>query len=336
MPSSGPYQIDSWTAGQSLTLKINPKWWGTAPKVSTIVLRYMGGDTQAQALQNSEVQAIDPQPQVDIINQLKALGGKIKYSPEDQYTFEHFDFNFKTAFADKRVREAFAKCVPRQQIIDNLIKPVNTNGKIMQSRFIFPFQPSYADYVNGIGGDTYNTTDVAAAKTLLAQAGKTGMTVRVGWRKDPAALNKRRADTVALLQASCNQAGFKVVDSGTPTFFAKEWPGGQWDVAMFAWAGSPLVTGSDGIYTTGGGQNPGGYSNKQVDTLTTELDQTIDKDKQVGVQKQIDTLLWTDLATIPLFAFPGVLATSNNAEGVVYNATQADLSWNAAQWSIKQ
>ncbi len=336
MPSSGPYQVDSWTAGQSLTLKVNPKWWGTPPKVSTIVLRYLGGDTQAQALQNAEVQAMDPQPQVDIVNQLKALGSKIKYSPQDQYTFEHFDFNFKTAFADKRVREAFAKCAPRQQIIDNLIKPVNANAKIMESRFIYPFQPSYADYTSGIGGDKYDTTDIPGAKTLLAQAGKTGMTIRVGWRKDPAALNKRRADTVALLQASCGQAGFKVVDSGSPTFFSKEWPGGQWDVAMFAWAGSPLVTGSDGIYTTGGGQNPGAYSNKQVDTLTTQLDQTIDKDKQVAIQKQIDTLLWTDLATIPLFAFPGVLATSSNAEGVVYNATQSDLSWNAAQWSLKQ
>ena len=336
MPSAGPYTIDGWTAGQSLTLKVNPKWWGPAPKAATIVLRYMAGDTQAQALQNGEIQAMDPQPQVDIVNQLKALGSSIVYSPEDQFTFEHFDFNFKTAFADKRVREAFAKCVPRQQIVDNLIKPQNANAKILESRFIFPFQPQYADFASSVGGQAYDTQDIAGAKALLKQAGKVGMTVRVGWKKDPAALNKRRADTVALLQNACNQAGFKIVDAGTPTFFSKEWPGGQWDVAMFAWAGSPLVTASDGIYNTGGGQNPGGYSNKQVDALLTQLDQEIDKDKQVALLKQIDTLLWSDLDTIPLFAFPGIYAASKNAEGVTYNATQADLSWDAYNWNLKQ
>ncbi|PID55268.1 MAG: peptide ABC transporter substrate-binding protein, partial [Micrococcales bacterium] len=43
MPSSGPYMIDSWTAGQSLTLKANPQWWGDAPKASTIVFRFIAG-----------------------------------------------------------------------------------------------------------------------------------------------------------------------------------------------------------------------------------------------------------------------------------------------------
>jgi peptide/nickel transport system substrate-binding protein len=245
------------------------------------------------------------------------------------------DFNFKGPFADKNLREAFAKCVPRQQIIDNLIKPQNANAQIMESRFIFPFQPQYKDFVSTIGGSAYDKQDIPGAKALLQKAGKVGMTVRVGWRKDPAQLNKRRADTVALLQNACNQAGFKIVDSGTPTFFSKEWPGGQWDVAMFAWAGSPLVTGSDGIYTTGGGQNPGKYSNTKVDALTTQLDQEINKDKQLGIQKQIDTLLWGDVATIPLFAFPGIFAATKNAEGLEYNATQADLSWNADKWSLK-
>jgi peptide/nickel transport system substrate-binding protein len=332
IPSAGPYTLDSWTAGQSLTLKANPKWWGNPPKSGTVVLRYISGDTQAQALQNGEIDAMDPQPQVDIVNQLKALGDKVKYSTSDQFTFEHLDFNFAGEFKDKTLREAWAKCVPRQQIIDNLIKPLNPNAKIFQSRYIFPFQPAYSQFETGVGGEKYNTVDLAAAKKLLA--GKTPR-VRIGWRKDPAQLNKRRADTIALLQASCGQAGFKVVDAGTPTFFSKEWPSGNYDVALFAWAGSPLVTGSDGIYNTGGGQNPGKYSNPAVDALIKQLDAELDKDKQVALLKQIDTALWTDLATIPLFAFPALLGTATNVEGIQFNATQADLSWNIQDWSKK-
>jgi len=161
------------------------------------------------------------------------------------------------------------------------------------------------------------------------------MTVRIGWRKDPENLNQRRADTVALVKASCEQAGFKIVDSGTPDFFDKQWPAGNWDVDMFAWIGSPTVTGSNDIFKTGGGQNPGKYSNPQVDKLLDQLATSLDRDDQVSILKQIDTQLWSDLATIPLFAHPGIVATTSSAEGVVYNATQQELSWNSWEWNLK-
>jgi peptide/nickel transport system substrate-binding protein len=331
MPSAGPYQISAWQAGQSLTLKPNPKWWGAPPKSQTIVIRYLAGDQMAQALQNGEIDAMDPQPQVELVNQLKALGDKVDFSTHSQYTYEQLTYNFKTQFADKKLREAFTKCVPRQQIVDNLVKPQDPNAKILESRYIFPFQDEYSQFTN-LGGQNYDKVDIAGAKQLLG--GKTP-TVRIGWRKDPAALNKRRVDTLALIQASCKQAGFNVVDAGVPTFFEKEWPAGNFDVAMFAWTGSPVVTGSSSTYISNGGNNNGKYSSPQMDQLITSLNGTIDKNQQMTLIKQIDAKLWTDLMNVPLFAFPGILAKSPDAEGVEFNSTQSDLSWNAQNWSIK-
>jgi peptide/nickel transport system substrate-binding protein len=336
MLSSSRYKITKWQAGQSLTLEANDKWWGTPPKAKTLVVRYIGDDQQVQALQNGEVIAMNPQPQVEIVNQLKALGDKVKFSTHDAFTFEHMDFNFRGAFADKNLREAFTKCIPRQQIVDNLIKPQNPNAKIAQSRYVYPFEEAYSQFETGVGGEKYNTVDIAGAKALVDAAGKAGMTVRVGWRKDPAQLNKRRADTVALVAASCKQAGFNVVDAGTPDFFEKALPTGNFDVALYAWSGSPLVTGSSGIYITKGGSNFQAYSNPKVDQLTTSLNGEIDEAKQIELIKQIDTELWTDLTTIPLFTHPGILGTAPEAEGVEYNATQQDLLWNAQNWSLKQ
>jgi len=330
MPSSGPYTIDSWSSGQSLTLKANPKWWGTPPKTGTIVLRYIAGNQMAQALQNSEAQIMDPQPQTDIVNQLKGMGSQVNFTTGEQFSWEHVDFNFKGEFKDKTLREAFAKCIPRQQIIDNLIKPQNPNAKILQSRWQYSFQPGYAELAQ-TGGQKYDNVDIAGAKQLLG--GKT-VTVKLGWRKDPQAVNKRRVDTIALIQASCKQAGFNVVDSGTPTFFSKEWPAGQWDVSLFAWQGSPLVSGNAGIYNTGGGQNPQGYSNPQVDKLINQLFQTTSQTAQLPLEKQIETILWSDLFNVPLFTFPAVFASTKNVQGVIYNPTQADVIWNAGQWSV--
>jgi peptide/nickel transport system substrate-binding protein len=337
MPSAGTYMIDSWTAGQSLTLKPNPQWWGPPPKASAITIRYIADTAQAQALQNGEVNIMEPQPQVDIVNQLKALGDKVKTEFGDQFSFEHLDFNYKGEFKNADLRQAFAKCVPRQQILDNLIKPQNPQAKVIESRFVFPFQDAYAGFATSVGGQAYDTVDIAAAKAAVAKSGvKTPIQVRIGWKKDPAALNKRRADTVALMQASCKAAGFNVVDAGTPTFFTKEWPSANFDVALFAWIGSPLVSGNDDIYKSGGGQNPGGYANPQVDALITQLDKELDKDKQVVILKQLDTILWKDLGTIPLFAFPAVVATDTKVENVKANATQADITWNAYAWNLKQ
>jgi len=284
-----------------------------------------------------EVKSRTGASQVDIVNQLKALGDKVKVQTGDQFSFEHLDYNFKTEFSDLKVRQAFAKCVPRDQIVNNLLKPQNPNGTIAQSRFIFPFQPEYTDYVSGLGAEQYDKADIAGAKKLLADAGKTGMEVKIGWQKVPEAPNKRRVDTIALIKASCDQAGFKIVDGGTPTFFAKDLSAGSWDIALFAWIGSPLVSGDPSIYQTKkggkGGQNNGQYSNPKVDALLDSVTRELDKAKVLEIRKQVDQLLWDDLATIPLFPFPGLVATDAATSNVQINATNNDITWNAFDWT---
>lgn len=340
IPSSGPYQIDSWSGGQSLTLKANPKWWGTPPRAETIVIRYVADDAQAQALQNGEINIMEPQPQVDIANQLTQLGDKVTVQYGDQYSFEHLDFNFKGVFADRDVREAFALCVPRQEIVNNLIKPLNPDAGIMESRFIYPFQPQYDAFVSGTGGSTYDTVNIARAKKLLEKAGRSGMTVKIGWRKKPTAPNKRRADTISLIKASCAQAGFKVVDGGSATFFDEELPSGRFDVALYAWVGSPQVTPNAAVYQTKaggrGGMNSGQYSNATVDKDFNALNRQLDKTKQRALLKKIDTQLWADLVSLPLYVFPNLVATDQRVENVQMNTTQQDLTWNAQEWSLKQ
>ena len=49
-PAAGPYQVADWQAGRSITLKPNPKWWGTPPKPSEVVIRFLTPDRQMDAL----------------------------------------------------------------------------------------------------------------------------------------------------------------------------------------------------------------------------------------------------------------------------------------------
>ena len=327
-PSAGPYQVSSWQAGQSITLKANPHWWGHPPKAATLVIRFIPQDKQVAALRSGKVQVIDPAPTPELLAQLNEPGTAVKVSMHDSFTWEHLDFNFRTAFKSKNLRRAFAKCLPRQQIVDNLIKPENPGAQILQSRFLLPFQPGYSHVVNQ-GGQAYNTVDIAGAKKILQDEGKVGMKVKIAYQTP----NPRRKAEVDLIRDFCGQAGFKVVDGGTSTFFGGSLDRGDFDVALYAWTGSPLVTQSYTRYMTNGSQNSGGYHSPAVDQLLKQLYSELNPASQLQLESELDAQLWTDLATIPLFSFPALLATDPQMKGVQYNPGLSGVTYNADEWS---
>ncbi|MFZ5869531.1 MAG: ABC transporter family substrate-binding protein [Actinomycetota bacterium] len=331
-PSAGPYSLDSWQAGQSVTLVANEEWWGTPAKAGTIVVRFIPQEQQAQALANGEIQIAEPQPNPDVVQQLEGLGDQVEVLQFDEYTYEHLDPNFAGAMADANLRKAFALCVPRQLIVDNLIKPVNANAEVMNLRYEFPFSPNYEDIVGQAYDGSYDEPNIEEARSILEANGLTGTTVRIGYQTP----NQRRTNEVDLIRSSCNEAGFDIQDAGQEDFFGNGLAAGNFDVALFAWAGSPIVSGSSSTFVTGGGNNNGKYSNPEIDSLVAELDVTPDKDAQKELITQIETILWNDLATIPIFSFPAVVAHANNVEGVVPQPSQTQVSWNMHEWTITE
>ena len=52
----------------------NPKWWGPPVHLSRLVFQVITDPTdELTALQNGEVQAINPQPQVDMLNSVRGM-----------------------------------------------------------------------------------------------------------------------------------------------------------------------------------------------------------------------------------------------------------------------
>ena len=246
-----------------------------------------------------------------------------------QFVWEHFDFNFNTVFADRNIREAFALCLPRQQMVSNLILPLDPSATILNNRYNQQFEDGYVD----ASGGAYDEVDLEAAQALLDASGVAQpIDVRLGWFDNGG--NARRTDQVALTIASCNQIGFNIIDNGSDTFFDVELAASDWDIAMFAWAGSPLKTGSSEIYRTAGGINFGGYGNPDVDALLDAINGELDAATQVDLSNQVDAILWEDLVTIPVFSFPGVMAYSDNASNVVFNPSQNGLTWNSSAWQL--
>ncbi|MFB8893283.1 MULTISPECIES: ABC transporter substrate-binding protein [Microbacterium] len=334
IPSSGPYVLSSWEAGQSVTLKRNENYYGTPAANDELVIRFVAQDAMVQALQNGDLDVIAPQPTVDTVSQIEELGDAAQLLTGQTLTWEHLDFNFKgnASLANSlELRQAFAMCVPRQQIVDNLIKPVSSDAEVMNAREVFPFQENYDEVVSAAYDGRYDEPNVEEAKALVDAAGAAGTVVRIGY----SAPNPRRADEVALIKSSCDQAGFEIQDVGNADFFQ---PGGtqergDYDVALFAWAGSGQITSGQNIYATDKPQNYGGYSSPVVDqaweTLATSLDESVHLEQTKIIEKQ----LWDDLFGIPLFAHPGVDAAAADIENAQHSVGQSGIMWNAEKWS---
>ncbi len=138
-----------------MTLKKNDKWWGTPAKADTVVIRYLSQDQQVAALQSGEVDVIEPQPNPDTNSALAALGDSVKADFGSQFTYEHVDLSVKNGFKNEKLREAFFKCAPRQQIVDNLIVPANPEAKLLNSLTTMDFQPGYEAAAAASGFEAY-------------------------------------------------------------------------------------------------------------------------------------------------------------------------------------
>ena len=340
IPSSGPYKLTSYEAGQSLTLSLNENWWGEPPANESVVVRWIASDEQTQALENLEINIMRPQPTVDLINQLDGLEG-VEYETYNEYIYEHLDFNFDSSpFEDYDLREAFALCVPRQLIVDNLIKPVQPDAETMDIRNIAPFDPGYAEAVEASGGDQWSEVDLDRSREILEELDMVGQEVRLGTTGS----NPRRQQTAELIKDSCDEAGFDVKISAEDTFFDTDGDlsTNAYDVAMYAWSGSAEVSDWNSTFRSptectveGKGNNNGCYSNDELDDLLSEILQEFDTDAQLEIINEIETILWDDLVTIPLFSHPGTAAWSDNLENVVANPAQTDIVWNMWEWTAQ-
>lgn len=333
VPSMGPYKFKDggWQAGQSITLEANPEYWGTPPATKELVLRFADPKTHVQALQNGDLDVIEPQATVDTLQQLEGLGEDVNVQTGDQLTWEHVDYNRGegSVFADSpELREAFALCLPRQQIVDNLIKPIYADAQVMNLREVFPFQDKYQEVVDAAYPKEMDQPNIEKAKELVEKSGVSKPTVRLGYQ----AGNQRRTETVALIKSSCDQAGFDVQDANSPVFFKEVMPAGDYDAALFAWAGSGQKASGANIYQSDGAQNQQSYNNPEVDAAWDKLATSLDENEQLEQVKTIEKLLWEDFQAIPLYAHPGLVGHKADVANVRDTAAQSGALWNVEQW----
>ena len=334
--SSGPYQISDFVADQYVTLSANENYEGDhTPQVEEIQIRFITDPLAAvQALQNGEVQIIQPQATTDVADALADLDVTVLGGYTG--TYEHVDLQFAQSksgtFDDPLLREAFMKTIPRQTIVDNLIKPLQEDAETRDSQVFLPGAEGYEESSAENGSADYAEVDIEGARALIEQAGATNPEVCVLYDNT----NPRRSNTFLLMQESAAEAGFNVTDCGNA-----EWGGllgtpGAYDASLFGWQSTSLgvTNGPPPNYTTGGINNLSFYSNPEMDELTAQLGFEFDTAAQNEILKEIDALLWEDAYGVTIYQHPAITAYDQNRIENVSNSTLAPtVFWNLWEWT---
>jgi ABC-type transport system substrate-binding protein len=158
---TGPYMVDEWVSGESVTFTANPSFWGEAPHAETLVFRW----TTESAARTLELQA----GTVDGIDNVgpddfAVIEGDASLALIDRPALNTFYIAMTNTFepwGDVNVRKAIAMGIDRQRIVDTFYPA----GSEPASHFTPCAIP------NGCVGDEWYEFDAVGAKALLAEAG---------------------------------------------------------------------------------------------------------------------------------------------------------------------
>lgn len=300
---SGPYVLDSWTRGDSITLKVNKSYWGTLPRYDKVVFRYFSDPNAMNAAMLSG--------QLDIISNLQAPEALSQFSDTSKYSVIRGTTNAEvvlgmnhsvTPLKNLKVRQAIAAAIDHKALLQTVW---NGEGTLIGSMSV-PTDPWYED-LTGV-----NPYDPAKAKKLLAEAGyASGLNLRL--RVPATAYARKSAEFVA---SALKQVGVNVTidELQFGVWYSDVFTKGNYDLTIVA-----HVEARD-VFRFAEPKYYWHYDNPEFQKLVKQADASPAAD-EVPLMKQAVKLLATDVASDWLFALPNLVITREGITGVPQNAT---------------
>ena len=351
--ANGAMQVESIVKNQRVTLKLNPNY-NSGPEMSGIekivYVTIPDSTAAAQALANKEADyysALATADSVALLNKIKGI--TLDGTPEA--TYEHVELRSGAApggkeytgpFAGmsqkaKDLRTAALLAWPRQEIIDKIVKPVNSKAVVMNSLQYFPTEPNYGKMIaaNGLDKFTDGTQAQRTAKALAlvkkyypdAKAGSNSVKIEVLYNT-----SARRASQAALAKAELSEAGFQV-NLNPKSNWGALLTDSAYDVAFYAWGKSSLLqTGNFSSYKSA--DSDSGYLNAKVDEIIGELELgNYNDDQRYSRYLAIEKLMAEDAVSLPIFLWPTLTAVNSDLKNVRPGPLVPNGLWNFWEWS---
>jgi peptide/nickel transport system substrate-binding protein len=295
---TGAWKLDSYDVASGAKFSRNDKWWGGKTPLDTTEFTFFD-DTGAMvtAYQGGQIDAI---VQFDVLSGAP-LFTDANFTVVDTPTTNHREIWMRCdtgQFADKRVRQALALTIDRPALIQQLFKG---KGIPANDHVIWNFYPYFSDTV------TQRAQDIAKAKQLLADAGKSDLKATLQYGK----LNEI-PDLAVLLQSMAAPAGITITPAGGDNnpFYDLQWcpptpadppcsGAAEFGIVDYGHRASPDVF-LNSAFKTKGAWNASQYSSPEFDGAFKEFQSAVGVDAQKAACAKIEKIMNEDVpAAIP-------------------------------------
>lgn len=360
--SNGGFIVDKFTFGDSMTLVRNPNYtsgpaMATKNPIKTVVLKIIKDNTASvQALRNGDVDiyfntlptandriALEAMPNVTVLTR---AGGNYSHlglrtgttaGQTDKYT-GIFAGNSQRA---KDLRRAFLLAVPRQQMLDVLIKPLSSTATTMDTHFAFPGTTEYSRIIRSSGVSEF-TEGTQADRTAKALALVKKWYPDTSAEKPTAPVLIAHANTSVrnnigrLIQAEAKKAGFDVtMDSRTNLFDGVTLPNAKYDGYFYGFGITSVrqATATE-LYKSDGGNNTWGWSDPTIDNLAKRLQGDVVPAAEVTAMRiAIDKKVMSNYWGLALYANPTISAWNKELKNIKPAPIGNNITWNFFEWS---
>ena len=319
---TGPWKLEKYTPNVGVTYTKNPDYWDKTrqplPDRNEIKF-YEQEEAALLGIQGGEV---------DLLAQFSAVNGKALLNDPNINVIElrasqHRQLHMRTdqePFNDKRVRQAVALLINRDNIVKGLLEEKSDYGNDS------PFAPVYPTTDKTVA---QRKQDVEKAKALLADAGKSSFDIELRtWRVFEV------PQYAALVQNDLKAAGINVklnvTDSasyyGDAVYGKSPWLDSSFGITEYGHRGVPNVflgapLKSDGTW------NSAHFKNKEYDKLANEYVAALDLQSQRTAAKKIQEMLLDEVPIIFSYFYFYLSATTPTLAGVNVSAMgQVDVS----------
>ncbi len=332
--TDGPYKFVSWQPGSAITVTANPDWYGSKPKIKTIIFKIIPStNTLLTTAEANGLNVFAGVPIQNVPQVQKIAGSKLYYA--NSSLFEMIYTNQRNPILqDVRVRQALEMGINRQAIVTTLLQGKGTLLAADQSPASWGYDPSLQPW----------PYDPAQAGKLLTQAGwvmgsdglrhKNGQTLSLVYSTTSG--NTTREATQRLVQTWLKQIGVNITihNYQAAALFGTILPSGSgWDLAEVAYndqAANPASPQAN--FGTGGTFNWGKFSDPTLDQLYAQQSTMTSQSQRQPIMFKIEQELHNQLPALWLYSPQGIDATFNMT-GYQTNPWMQD-TWNVQDWAL--
>ena len=347
--SGGPWKIEDWKKGESVTLVPNENYWGEQPKLSKVTFQFITDTAAAfQALKSGQVQALYPTPQLDALSQIEAgvPNTNIEVDAASGNLEALWINNEAAPFDSVAVRQALAYSIDRPAIVERLYGKLGVSEA--QQSFLTPLNANFAS-------DEFSkyTLDLDKVDDLMTGDGWAKNSDGIWAKGDQVAEfrvtshagNKRRELTEQVLQAQLKDAGFslKIANATGADIFSKLAPEGDFDLGLWTIIDTtpqPALAASfteSAIPSEENGYSGINFVRARIEGLDEQLytvERSVDPDVRREASLEAEKLIAEGIPGIPVATVPNILMTSQRIGGPVAINPSEGPFWNLEEWTI--